>query len=915
MVNPIHAPEVPLRVLLGSIRAEIDVNNAVRLSNDRTATSLIAASEARNGKWVFVTMDGLVVRSESFLGPIERAGESNGDAFRVAVGRGAIYYRDRRHQGWLATVEHGVRKWPDVAVLSGAFLSPERGAYIDFAGDLWVTSDAGRSAQKVSLTPQSADMIEIRHDRLEVSTSAGHRLLLDNRTLEPIPAAPPFTRELTAARRWALLQAALLRWPQSVWSLIDNLQGSLDSPWFVFDRDIVQVDPNSGAIQSVDRDVLPNRDCAVRAWGSRYLINCPPSEQSFLWSREEGRRLFSSPRFREILLSNDGQHALSNEPCVEPNYAISSRRFDASNSCVWLSNSTRWSPLGAASRFSHSDALNGSRAIGQFLSGSQMILRIRDIESGASDLLSSEPGPEGARREVMSGQFAADGTPYGLMVAERTAQTLAAEPSFLMARWPDLRAVVSPSPLPTGFQALGMQTASNGYAVGATGSEIWQTLDGGAQWQHLELPIDGAPGAIEVHANYSRRQYLPCSLDRCLLGGFLVEGSGPIVPFGERVLASTTPFVVSNMQRWQSMLRSAYQGRISGVETRRFVCTLVRSIPSAGGHRLRGADIELALHATETADHHIALSGSWTFGDSAPSTMVPGLAPLPVTGARHAMPPDTGWTVRYGTRDWVLVDRCVISDPPRRCDHLIVSRTSAPTRLAVDENVTVLDQDDGAFLAATKTRPGVHALLFNTSANSEQCSEVLVLVNDSASTLARRHMSCPGMEPFDAALAIRENLLGIIRLQRSALDSIPSAHAFFPLFNGAVAVNEPAQPLPSFNANGTSVLNRATRLPNPHSLLVFGAGAGLSATASYSERYYSDWNGRVEAELAPNGDWTIRSLQSAQRSGRGGMDGRGPPPVSGAISVHTPTTAGAHVLEGTFRDDRRTVYVQCEEMQ
>ncbi len=97
-----HVVEVgpPLRMVRGGLRVEVEGAES-RLADQQHWAPLIGASRV-DGGWVFVDADGVVTRSESFTGPLERLGELprkpvRGSPFQNAPG--GLCVADRH--GWL----------------------------------------------------------------------------------------------------------------------------------------------------------------------------------------------------------------------------------------------------------------------------------------------------------------------------------------------------------------------------------------------------------------------------------------------------------------------------------------------------------------------------------------------------------------------------------------------------------------------------------------------------------------------------------------------------------------------------------------------------------------------------------------------------------------------------------------------
>lgn len=913
----------PTRVLLGNIRAEIAADNTVVLAQERTGRTIVAASQASNGTWLFLATDGLAVASDSFTGPLRRVGENSESVRDSSMGVGAIYYTDRMSQGWLITAEHGQRRWPDEAVVSGAFSNANEGAYVDFAGDLWSTNDGGRSAQRVSLGSQCATTVQTVLNRLRVTTSEGFSALQNTRTLQRLPQPSPEADELTRNQRWALLTAALRRWPQSVWSLTGRAPAALDHPVFAFGRDLVRIDSETGAVRRVYREVLPLDDCSIRNWGERLFLECGAAYTAYLWSEEEGLRPISAPLPRDLLFSDDGTHAVAGQPCEQQVYDREGQSRTGNPLCVLRESSARWTNYLPSGRFARPFALRGSRFIAQLFSQTDMSLRVMDLESDEFEALSfSNSDDQRGAYGAMIARFAPDGTPWAVVAVEPTNRLAAmGRPDYAMARWTDTSQAATAQPLPTGALSIGMQSANEGLAAGVSFMDLWRTTDGGTQWQHLDIPVDGAPGSLAFYGRYGiSGMDLPCTADRCLVGPLLVQGHGPLLPSSERILTATTPFV-SLLEQQQSRQARMYTPRYYGADRSRYECTTMHSQPAHNAHKLFASGSEIELQVRAVGRNRVSLEGSWSL-ESSTNRQIPfisGEISLPVATQNPSTTPlDQGWGLRISTENWAFIERCPSSDRWGRCDHVLLSRNAPPAILQVDETTQRPNEDDGHFVAATAFGDHQSALLFGQSTSAHACSSLVLLINDAGTVAHRRHVTCGQNELFDTALAFRGNTLGIVRMHQTNSDPSLQTFRYHPLFNHQGPVTAVAEPLPLLLTNNTGPLVRCPRTTDPRSLVLVGGGNGLRAGVSYVQRYFSGWQAEVQAEQSPSGEWCVRRVHS------GAVEGsrfshrtmtRRMGTTTGALTVHSATSAGEHLLEGTFHDETRIVQIRCVEEQ
>jgi hypothetical protein len=141
-------------VIDGSLRASLHRSGAVEVAVDRTQRALTQVFVHRDGRWVFVTEDGIVLSSAEFLGAYTTRAElpagvdRTRQRFRQATGIVALL----DGTSWVLSDPSTPRRvsHPAIArVLDAAYIDGTRALLIATPGQPWLWSDATRSATAI----------------------------------------------------------------------------------------------------------------------------------------------------------------------------------------------------------------------------------------------------------------------------------------------------------------------------------------------------------------------------------------------------------------------------------------------------------------------------------------------------------------------------------------------------------------------------------------------------------------------------------------------------------------------------------------------------------------------------------------------------------------------------------------------
>lgn len=163
-------PDGALDVVAGGLRVRA-LDDDLRLADDRFARPIVRAVRVARG-WVFVADDGACAASATFLGPLRRVGNLPGfrrtPRDRWGDGQsGRVGLVDREGSGW--TSDGGdfarVGSLPDVALRNLLFLDEAQGLAVTDAGALLRTLDGGASWRSVQAQGYGTYSVTIRDGR------------------------------------------------------------------------------------------------------------------------------------------------------------------------------------------------------------------------------------------------------------------------------------------------------------------------------------------------------------------------------------------------------------------------------------------------------------------------------------------------------------------------------------------------------------------------------------------------------------------------------------------------------------------------------------------------------------------------------------------------------------------------------
>jgi hypothetical protein len=249
-----------------------EVPGRVAVAAEWTATPLAQATPVTDG-WVFVARDGVVARSASWLGPLERVGQM------PAV----VFERDTARSGGRAVVRSNDAYWTNrggtsIAPLAvpentqtGAFATSSFGAAVTEGGGLELVR-SGRWS-RVDLGADAAWYVAPEGGHLVVQTTRGARTLGADGTLGgPTPAAQmPRRPTLDDASRRRLRDAIIRRHP----GVLDVL-GAVPvggGGRLVLDEDQAAVYDDAGGLLLRRTSGLAGR-CSLLPWGPTAVARC-----------------------------------------------------------------------------------------------------------------------------------------------------------------------------------------------------------------------------------------------------------------------------------------------------------------------------------------------------------------------------------------------------------------------------------------------------------------------------------------------------------------------------------------------------------------------------------------------------------------------------------------------------------------
>lgn len=180
------------QIIYGPLRFEERAGGAVEVATVRFEASLVAAVPVTTG-WVFVSADGAVAASETFLGAPRPVGRVPCD-FKVprdTVGRAALL--GENGSLWTTNGTNPPSRSPlPGEVRSAAFIDDLHGAAVLRDGRVMLTEDGGQRWEPRPIAPEVAWSASPESDSVAIETTGGRRLI--PWSAPPEPARPDAVR-------------------------------------------------------------------------------------------------------------------------------------------------------------------------------------------------------------------------------------------------------------------------------------------------------------------------------------------------------------------------------------------------------------------------------------------------------------------------------------------------------------------------------------------------------------------------------------------------------------------------------------------------------------------------------------------------------------------------------------------------
>ncbi len=640
-----------LDVLAGPWRATIE-GEAVKVAEDAPWSPIRRATRVAGG-WLFLGRDGLLTRSDTFAGPLRRAGEIPAGLASVAASQGRLAVIDDRDRLW--TSDGGA---PALAALPGdalaaAFADARHGAVVLDGGALLRTTDGGSRWERVALRGDAAIDVWIQGGRLVVGLGAGPRALGEDGTLGPAPdaAAPP--PGLDAAGRRSLAGALARRLGLGAADVVlpggrgfrldyeHSMATMLGSP----DAELVTTGP-AGETRRRLPEVAPDTLFALHPWGPALAalgsaaVGGPIANTVRVFRSDDGgpfERLLTGPVLRTgFVFSDDGQHVAWPGACEKPRFDTRFSFTIGAASAVCVVNGTHdpgrtVTPEGGAAKLlsMHGDTLLFATPEGH--------LGALHGDTGDRVALPAATTPERGR-QVKDARYGADDT---LVVVYQRGEEYEAEVGLR-----SLGGRPRPLALPAGARAVAFADQTRGVAAGASAAALWRTLDGGATWSPVPVPIDGSPGSVSLEGTAR------CDASGCALGEALhLRGWGPWAEPARKLLAAQAapgapppaPARFAPPQTHATCVSSGPEVKDAGPEP-----------PREHAVELAAAGAVARLFEEIDPQSHETLRASWKGKDAR--------GPFQATAPASALPAGDGAAVgmilRAATRKGLLFERC-----------------------------------------------------------------------------------------------------------------------------------------------------------------------------------------------------------------------------------------------------------------
>lgn len=511
--------EGPARSIVDGVRVESDAAG-VRVAR-QTVRGLFAEAYELEGGWAFVSVEGVVARSDTFLGDLTLLGETceRHHSHRATRGRLAITCGDRAFlTDGRALTPAGVTP---SRVVEAAFSDARNGAAGLVDGGLVVTSDGGATWRPVALGDDLCVGVTLAGGALRIRTARRTSTLSADGRLTPI--ADPELEDEDSSRSDERVHA-----PEEAVRAVrrgearDVSVGDVRLP----DGSSVRAEQQAVVHLGADGSELSRSslgaNVTLRRWGPSAIVfgarayQTRDGETYTLLSVPDGLEHISSAP--DTLLSNDGVHAALLWPCAGVGEGRS-----VSSVCVLTNGADRWRDVAReAIELSPYEMHDGALFFGR-CTAEGCETRVVDADSGRSWTPELAPDARDLRYATVL-HATSDGDVVGVGYRgdfDRNPR-----------RWLVRGALFSPlsaTPLPDATARVRFFDRLRGVALGGSMRSLSRTLDGGQTWERIELPIDG------VVTPWPERGATRCDASGCVIDDSVrIEGWGPAAPSARR---------------------------------------------------------------------------------------------------------------------------------------------------------------------------------------------------------------------------------------------------------------------------------------------------------------------------------------------------------------------------------------------
>lgn len=527
------------RVVRGR-RAEWTAAGGWEFSRDRLHGELAAAVEA-DGRWVFVSSDGLVATSERFVGPLRRVGALRHplSAYPWTRGRVAIANEDGLWTTDGRSLDHAGD--PPVPVSEVVFSDTREGLAATTEGGLLLTHDGGATWVPVDVGAHAVLSVRVvRQQRSARTTREALQVGVDG-TVAPL--TPPTTEAPREQPEDGLLDEWGARFPAEYWDEPSRPRGGLlrDGSRLELDGEEL-VHRDARGLELGRRHV--GGDCRLGGrWGAAVVVHCNPTMRTedgeFVlrdrrWRTEDGESLevivmpatvpVTVPGGHEVpgvMFSDDGVHAVMSA-CHRELLAHTEEGW-RSIALPPIPDSEAWTITGE--RGEDLVGLHADKALLWRTSAGHRIHIVADFTRGTVSPVEAAPVP-GVETVLGPLGWTRDGLLLGLLT-ERVARD---GNVWIAVGRPGERLSVRTAP--RGTMRVAFADARRGIAIGPHGGALWRTLDGGGRWEELPVPFDRSADA----PRYGNPPSASCDESECTVGasdggcGYVlrVSGWGPI---------------------------------------------------------------------------------------------------------------------------------------------------------------------------------------------------------------------------------------------------------------------------------------------------------------------------------------------------------------------------------------------------